>query len=83
MAKTYINNNTLHYALKVLNTKKERAEHVKNNEEKAYYSGLLAMLNLIISEEFTGNKWVEFNKELNTHKIIINRSKKKWQSKHY
>ena len=77
MAKTYINNNTLHYALKVLNVQKEHAEHVKTKEQKAYYKGLISMLNLIISEEYTGNKWVEFDKELNAHIIIINRSKKK------
>ena len=77
MAKTYINNNTLHYALKVLNTQKEHAEHVKTKEQKAYYEGLKGMLNLIISEAYTGNKWVEFDKELNAHKITIYRSKKR------
>ena len=76
MAKTYINNNTLHYALKTLDCQKGHAEYEKTKEQKAYYEGILDGINLIISDIYAFNKMIVFNKELNTHKVITKRTKK-------
>lgn len=67
-------NNTMDYALSVLNS--QRAEinryspvSVEARTQRAYYDGMLTMLNIIVSNGFTENRLVNYNEFTHFHTV--------------